>query len=87
MYLIVTLMFPVVLTLLPVCLYNIGWEEHEIYLSSTSTLRESALSFTLGGPCRWTKNQIDMRQINWGKSDLTVHLQGIHIRKFQTRAT
>ena len=31
------------------------------------------------GPSRWTKNQIDLRQIKRKKSNLIAYVQGIHI--------
>ena len=35
-------------------------------------------SCPLQGPSGWTKNQIDMRQINKRKSHLTAYVQGVH---------
>lgn len=40
---------------------------------------EERIFFALQDSCSWTKNQVDMRQINGRKSNLIVCRQGIHI--------
>ena len=56
---------------------NLVWSEW--LRESEGFVREQEFWSPIKGPCSWTKNQIDMRQINRGKkSNLIAYVRGIH---------
>ena len=44
---------------------------------SLPPVEEEEIFSAFQGPCSWTKNQTDMRQSNWRKSDLICCIRGI----------